>query len=286
MTGSAAAIPRLVVQAPDIDTPTLKALARLAGSTRIEALRRGSDQAFALAPVGDAADLESYCARAGLDCAIVGPDQRLDRVRLIAMDMDSTLITIECVDEIAALHGIGPQVAAITARAMRGEIDFRESLTRRVALLAGLDVNMLQRVYDERLALSPGAERLLAGMRAIGARSLLVSGGFTFFTERLKARLGFDHACANTLEVADGKLTGRLTGVIVDAEAKAACLKRLRASVAADGLIVAIGDGANDLPMLEAADVSVAYHAKPIVRARTSYAIDHCGLDAVLNLFV
>ncbi|MGH8314137.1 MAG: phosphoserine phosphatase SerB [Steroidobacterales bacterium] len=286
MMGSAAGIARLVVQAPDVDTPTLKALARLAGSAHIEALQRGSDQAFALAPVAGTAKLESYCARAGLDYAIVGPEQRLDRVRLIALDMDSTLITIECIDEIAGMHGIGPQVAAITASAMRGEIDFRESLTRRVALLEGLDVGVLQRVYDQRLALSPGAERLLAGMRAVGARSLLVSGGFTFFTERLKARLGLDHVCANTLEIAGGKLTGRLTGLIVDAEAKAACLKRLRASVVADGLVVAIGDGANDLPMLEAADVSVAYHAKPVVRARTSYAIDHCGLDAVLNLFV
>ncbi|MFI4954066.1 MAG: phosphoserine phosphatase SerB, partial [Burkholderiales bacterium] len=173
------------------------------------------------------------------------------------------------------------------ASAMRGEIDFRESLTRRVALLAGLDVSALQRVYDERLTLSPGAERLLAGMRAVGAQSLLVSGGFTFFTERLKARLGLDHACANTLEVAGGKLTGRLGGAIVDGEAKAACLQRLRAAVAADGgLVVAIGDGANDVPMLEAADISVAYHAKPLVRARTTYAIDRCGLDAVLNLFV
>jgi phosphoserine phosphatase len=202
------------------------------------------------------------------------------------MDMDSTLITIECVDEIADMMGIKREVAAITASAMRGEIDFRESLTRRVALLRGLDVAALQRVYDDRLELSSGAERLLAGMRAVGAQSLLVSGGFTFFTERLKARLGLDHTCANTLEIVDGRLTGRLVGPIVDAEAKAACFERLRSTLAADGgLAVAIGDGANDLPMLEAADVSVAYHAKPIVRARATYAIDCCGLDAVLNLF-
>jgi phosphoserine phosphatase len=287
MTAANATATRLVVQAPDIDTPALKALAKLAGAERIDAFSRSVDQAFALTPAGNAGEVAAYCAQAKLDCAFVPSGQRLDRARLLAMDMDSTLITIECIDEIADMMGIKGEVAAVTASAMRGEIDFRESLTRRVALLRGLDSAALQRVYDERLRLSPGAERLLAGMRAVGAQSLLVSGGFTFFTERLKARLGLDHTCANTLEIADGKLSGRLIGPIVDAAAKAACFQRLRATFAADGgLAVAIGDGANDLPMLDAADVSVAYHAKPVVRARTTYAIDHCGLDAVLNLFV
>jgi phosphoserine phosphatase len=286
MTAESAAATRLVVQAPDIDTPTLKALAKLIGAQHIEACSRSTGQAFALGPAGNAVEVAAYCAQAKLDCGLVPPGQRLDRVRLLAMDMDSTLITIECVDEIADMMDIKPQVAAITASAMRGEIDFRESLTRRVALLRGLDIAALQRVYAERLELSPGAERLLAGMRAVGARSLLVSGGFTFFTERLKARLGLDHTCANTLEIADGKLTGRLIGPIVDAEAKAVCFKRLRSELAADGgLAVAIGDGANDLPMLESADVSVAYRAKPVVRVRATYAIDFCALDAVLNLF-
>jgi phosphoserine phosphatase len=286
MTAESHAATRLIVQAPDIDTPTLKALAKLAGAERIDAVSRGADQAFALTPAGNAGEVVAYCAQVKLDCAFVPSGQRLDRVRLVAMDMDSTLITIECVDEIADMMGIREEVAAITASAMRGEIDFRESLTRRVALLRGLEIAALQRVYDERLELSPGAELLLAGMRAVGAQSLLVSGGFTFFTERLKTRLGIDHTCANTLEIADGKLTGRLLGPIVDAEAKAACFDRLRATLASDGgLAVAIGDGANDLPMLDAADVSVAYRAKPIVRVRATHAIDYCGLDAVLNLF-
>ena len=170
---------------------------------------------------------------------------------------------------------------------MRGEIDFRASLRQRVALLAGMPVSELQRVYDERLALSPGVERLLATCKSLGVRTLLVSGGFTFFTERLQARLGLDHTLSNVLEIRDGRLSGNIVGDIVDAEAKARCFVELAARYrGGGGISLAIGDGANDLPMLAVADVSVAYRAKPRVRDEAMHAIDHCGLDAVLNLFV
>ena len=215
---------------------------------------------------------------------------RLADFGLIAFDMDSTLISIECVDEIAGVAGKKAEVAAITEAAMRGEIaDYKESLRRRVALLRGVPASALQTVYDERLRFNPGAEQLVAACRSAGLKTLLVSGGFTFFSDRVRDRLGIDFTRSNVLEIADGALTGRMVdqpwGDICDGSEKK---KMLLETCAAVGVrpqrAIAIGDGANDLPMMAAAAVSVAYHAKPKVRAAATIAIDSGGLDRVLEV--
>ncbi len=209
----------------------------------------------------------------------------LARPGLLFMDMDSTLIQCECIDEIADFLGIKPQVAAITERAMRGELDFAASLTERVQLLAGLEESVLDRVYDERVRLTSGAEALMARLKAHEWKIGVVSGGFTWFTDRLRDRLQLDYALANMLEIHNGRLTGGIKGDIVDAEAK----KRALLSQAAVWGIpreqtVAVGDGANDLPMILAAGLGVAFHAKPAVAAQAPARIDEGGLDRVLEL--
>src|SRR5512139_1901459 len=274
----------LIVQGKDIPTPHLKELARLTGAKTIEAV---SPTAFRLlaADDGPRAEVAAFCEANALDHGWVPAGRRIRDFGLLVMDMDSTLITIECIDEIADMQGLKPQVSTITEAAMRGEIDFAESLRRRVSLLEGLDQSALQRVYDERLQLSPGAETLLAAARTAGIRTLLVSGGFTFFTERLKPRLGLDYTAANTLDVAGGKLTGRVLGDIVDAQGKADWLNRVRTELKLSReQVIAMGDGANDLKMMAEAGLSVAYRAKPVVREKASYALNQVGLDGVIPL--
>ncbi len=273
----------LVIQGLDIETGCLKELAKLCAASGIEQI---TPQAFRLRDARQHDGVAAYCGAHRLDYGYVPAGRRLTDMRLFVTDMDSTLITIECIDEIADMQGLKPQVAAITESAMRGEIDFSESLRRRVGLLAGLEEAALQRVYDDRLRLSPGAERLIKQLKAAGVKTMLVSGGFTFFTERVRARLGFDWAHSNVLEIEGGRLTGRVLGGIVDGEAKRARLIEAREALGASrAAVIAAGDDANDLGMLAEAEISVAYHAKPVVQTQAAYALNFSGLDGILALF-
>jgi len=278
-------VSRLVVQHPRLSDAAVAAFRAALGrapTLHLPQLATWEPVAIDGDHVGEIADA------VGVDAEIVPMSARLSDYRLIAFDMDSTLITIECVDEIAEFAGRKAEVAAITEAAMRGEIaDYDESLRRRVALLAGLPESTLQRVYDERVRLSPGAEALIVAARAAGLKILLVSGGFTFFTERLAARLRLDFTRANTLEVSDGQLTGRVLGEIVNADVKRRVVEQTCEAIgSAPSRAIVVGDGANDLKMMSIAGVSVAYRAKPVVHSETTHAINHCGLDAILNWFV
>lgn len=275
----------LVIQGEDVSTPDLKALHRIARGAAIE---RISDTGFRItkADASTRDEVAAHCANAKLDWGFVEEGRKLGDFRLLAMDMDSTLICIECIDEIADFAGRKAEVAAVTASAMRGEIDWPESLRRRVAALKGLGQNALERVYSERLRFNPGAERLIGASRRAGLKTLLVSGGFTYFTDRVRDALGLDYAYSNVLVADAGRLTGEVTGPLVDAAGKAAHLARLKKELGIDrAQVIALGDGANDLPMLAEAGTSIAYHAKPVVRAKADYALDYAGLDGVLNLF-
>jgi phosphoserine phosphatase len=275
----------LIVQGEEVETPDLKELCRLSHGQSIE---RISDEAFRVtqADAGTKSAVADHCARARLDFGFVAEGRKLADFALLAMDMDSTLISIECIDEIADFAGRKAEVAAVTAAAMRGEIDWPESLRRRVAALKGLEESALERVYSERLRFNKGAEKLLAAARRCGVKTLLVSGGFTYFTDRVRERLGFDYAYSNTLAVEGGHLSGRVTGPLVDAQGKAAHVARLKRELGIPReRVVAIGDGANDLAMLAEAGTSVAYHAKPVVQEKADYALDYAGLDGLLNLF-
>ncbi len=206
-------------------------------------------------------------------------------IRLLISDMDSTLINIECVDEIADFANLKSEVASVTEAAMRGELDFADSLMQRVHLLKGLDEGVLQRVYSSRLKLNPGAEQLLAGLKQRGIKTALVSGGFTYFTERLKQRLSLDFSLANVLAVDNGRLTGKIAGDIVGADAKRDFLIQLCKELNIEPRqAVAVGDGANDLKMMIPAGLSVAYRAKPAVQEQADVAINRGGLDSILHL--
>lgn len=232
-----------------------------------------------------AEELKSFCYEHQVDISITAERPRpFSEYKVLAMDMDSTLINIECIDEIADLCGKKTEVAAITESAMRGELDFSQSLRNRVSLLKGIPVAHLQQVYDYRLCLNPGAEELLAEARAAGIVTLLMSGGFTFFTDQLKKRLQIDHTRSNVLEVSDGILTGSVSGPIVDATEKRRTVEALCAELGcATTDAIVMGDGANDLEAMSVAGLSVAYHAKPAVRAKADLALNFVGLDGVLK---
>lgn len=286
MTNTTSITMNLILQGLDGDTARLDRIAALAAPTSVTRLGpnavRCEKIAYspALRPT-----IEVAAQAAQLDATYMMGQRELKEFKLVAMDMDSTLITIECIDEIADMQGLKPQVAAITEAAMRGELDFAASLKQRVALLEGLDASALQRVYDERLKLSPGAEKMLVAVQKAGLKTLLVSGGFTFFTERLKQRLGLDYTHANELEIVDGKLTGKVIGGIVDAEEKQRTVERVCAELGiSPSEAIVMGDGANDLKMMGIAGLSVAFRAKPVVRSQADVALNFVGLDGLLNV--
>jgi phosphoserine phosphatase len=275
----------LVVQGEEVATPDLKALCALARGAAIE---RITGEAFRIrgADPSTRDAIAARCAAASLDWGFVAEGRQLSDFGLLALDMDSTLITVECIDEIADFAGRKPEVAAVTAAAMRGEIDWVQSLRSRVEALAGLEASVLERVYRERLRLTAGAEALLGAARRQGVKTLLVSGGFTYFTDRLRDRLGFTEAHANELVVEAGRLAGRVTGPLVDAAGKAAHLARMREALELPAeRVLAIGDGANDLAMMAQAGTSIAFHAKDVVRDNATYSLAHVGLEGVLCLF-
>lgn len=232
---------------------------------------------------GDAARARAVLAEWPAPVDVVLHRAGARRKRLIIADMDSTMITVECIDELADYAGIKPQIAAITERAMAGELDFRAALAERVMLLKGMDAGVIDRCLAERVALMPGARTLVHTMQDHGARAVMVSGGFTRFAEPVGAEIGFDRVVANILEIADGKLTGRVLEPVVDSGVKEATL---RAECAAQGIDIAdalaVGDGANDAPMLAAAGLGVAYRAHSVARAAADASVMHGDLTALL----
>ena len=275
----------IVQKQPVLDTETINAISAQLQQAPVEHPAPGLAR-WRAEPQSPAV-FDDWAERFGVDAANVPNGLRLADFRLLAIDMDSTLVTMETLDEIADMAGLKAEVAAITEAAMRGEIkDFSESLTRRMALLKGVGEDLIERVYQERLHLSPGAEILLAAAKAAGLKTLLVSGGFTHFTERLKERLGFDYAFANQFDIANQRLTGRVRGPIVDGAFKARAVQQCCQDIGCPpSQAIAIGDGANDLGMMAVAGLSVGYHAKPIVREKATWSVRKGGLDVVVGWF-
>ena len=274
----------LILQGPTLQRTDVDAVADGARPTVVEQI---SERAFRLRGATRHDSVAKLCEARRIDYAWIEEGSRFADLKLLAMDMDSTLITIECIYELGAYAGKKAEIAAITEAAMRGEIaDYKESLRQRVALLAGQPESILEDLYTKKLRLTPGAELLVTACKKHSVRLLLVSGGFTHITERLKARLGLDYTLSNALETKGGRLTGNLLGDIVDAQGKADKFVSLREELKAEKKqTVAIGDGANDLKMMAEAGVSVAFHAKPVVRAQATCALTYSGLDGVLNIF-
>lgn len=275
----------IVQKQPALDTETINAISAQLQQAPVEHPAPGLAR-WRAEPQSPAV-FDDWAERFGVDAANVPNGLRLADFRLLAIDMDSTLVTMETLDEIADMAGLKAEVAAITEAAMRGEIkDFSESLTRRMALLKGVGEDLIERVYQERLHLSPGAETLLAAAKAAGLKTMLVSGGFTHFTERLKERLGFDYAFANQFDIANQRLTGRVLGPIVDGAFKARAVQQCCQDIGCPpSQAIAIGDGANDLGMMAVAGLSVGYHAKPVVREKATWSVRKGGLDVVVGWF-
>lgn len=275
---------RLVVQGRALTVAHLAHIHRLIGGNT-QFMQIGEYAYYLPVHSSDLTDVKSFCAEQKVDCALVSDAQRLASFGLCVMDMDSTLISIECIDEIADMMGIKPQIAEITEAAMRGELDFHDSLIQRVSLLKGLDETALQRVIEERLTLNPGVREWIAACKENNIKTMVVSGGFTFFACHVKEMLGLDHAVSNELEIVDGKLTGNVVGSIVGAQRKADELVKLRDQLGLKASqTIAIGDGANDLKMMGVAEVGVAYHAKPVVQEQATYALNHVGLEGAIYL--